>query len=170
MGSTKFCLDFQEDLKGLLFDGSNLEIEDLDLFGLISNLENPKSVLEHSRNFKEEGNTSFREGDFDGALEKYSLSSVFLSCLTLQKKDIRTFFLHLSSSVVLNMASTLLKKKEFQHVGQQCFIVLNYNPENVKALFLRANAAVGLDKYELAFWDLRVAQDVEPSNQEVARN
>ncbi|KAL2928694.1 Peptidyl-prolyl cis-trans isomerase FKBP62 [Bienertia sinuspersici] len=67
------------------------------------------------------------------------------------------------------MAATLLKKKEFQHVGKLCSIVLNYNPENVKALFRRANAAIGLGKYEFACWDLRVAQDVEPSNQEVVR-
>ncbi|KAL2938701.1 70 kDa peptidyl-prolyl isomerase, partial [Bienertia sinuspersici] len=167
--SIKNCLDFQEDLKGLLFYGSNLENEDSDLFGFISNLENPKGVLENSRNLEDEGNISFKEGDFDIALEKYSLSCVFLSCLALQKEDARSSFSQLASSVVLNMAASLLKKKEFEHVGQLCSIVLNYNPNNVKALFRRANAAIGLGKYELASWNLRVALEVEPSNQEVVR-
>ncbi|KAL2904973.1 Peptidyl-prolyl cis-trans isomerase FKBP62 [Bienertia sinuspersici] len=169
MESIENCLDFQEDLKGLLFYGSNLENEDSDLFGFISILENPKGVLENSRKLKDEGNISVKEGDFGIALEKYSLSCVFLSCLTLQEEDARSSFLQLASSVVLNMAASLLKKKEFEHVGQLCSIVLNYNPNNVKALFRRANAAIGLGKYELASWDLRVALEVEPSNQEVVR-
>ncbi|KAL2905234.1 70 kDa peptidyl-prolyl isomerase [Bienertia sinuspersici] len=161
MGSIKNCLDFQEDLKGLLFDGSNLENDDFDLFGFISNLENPKGVLENSRNLNDEGNTSFKEGDFDNALEKYSLSCLFLSCLVLQEEDTRSSFSQLASTMVLNMAVTLLKKKEFEHVGQLCSIVLNYYPNNVKALFRRANAAIGLGRYELASWDLRVALEVE---------
>ncbi|KAL2925777.1 Peptidyl-prolyl cis-trans isomerase FKBP65 [Bienertia sinuspersici] len=169
MGSIKNCLDLQEDLKGLLFDGSNLENEDFDLFGFISNLENPKGVLENSRKLKDEGNISFKEGDFDSALEKYSLSCVFLSCLALQEEGARTSFSQLASSVVLNMAASLLKKKEFENVGQLCSIVLNYNPKNVKAMFRRANAAIGLGNYELASWDLRVALEVESSNQEVTR-
>ncbi|KAL2902885.1 Peptidyl-prolyl cis-trans isomerase FKBP62 [Bienertia sinuspersici] len=169
MGSNKNCLHFQEDLKGLLFDGSKLENEDYDLFRFISSLENPRDVLKYSRNFKDEGNSSFKEGDFDGALEKYSLSCVFLSCLALQEEEARSSFLQLASSVVLNMAASLLKKKEFKNVGQLCSIVLDHHPKNVKALFRRANAAIGLGKYELACWDLRVAHEVEPSNQEVVR-
>ncbi|KAL2896052.1 70 kDa peptidyl-prolyl isomerase [Bienertia sinuspersici] len=165
-GSIKNCLDLQEDLKGLLFDGSNLENEDSDLFGFISNLENPKGVLENSRNLKDEGNTSFKEGDFDNALEKYSLSCVLLSCLALQEEDTRSSFSQLASTVLLNMAASLLKKKEFEHVGQLCSIVLNYYPNNVKALFRRVNTTIGLCKYELASWDLRVALEVESSNQE----
>ncbi|KAL2900049.1 70 kDa peptidyl-prolyl isomerase [Bienertia sinuspersici] len=166
MGSIKNCLDLQEDLKGLLFDGSNLENEDFDLFGFIR-LEN--KGLENSKKLKDEGNISSKEGDFDSALEKYSLSCVFLSCLALQEEDARTSFSQLASSVVLNMAASLLKKKEFEHVGQLCSIVLNYNPKNVKVMFRRANAAIGLGNYELASWDLRVALEVESSNQEVAR-
>ncbi|KAL2932494.1 Peptidyl-prolyl cis-trans isomerase FKBP62 [Bienertia sinuspersici] len=67
------------------------------------------------------------------------------------------------------MAASLLKKKEFEHVGHLCSIVLNYNPNNVKALFRRANAAIGLGEYKLAYWDLRVVLEVEPSNQEVVK-
>ncbi|KAL2935624.1 Peptidyl-prolyl cis-trans isomerase FKBP62 [Bienertia sinuspersici] len=137
--------------------------------GLYPIIENPKGVLENSRNLKDEGNISFKVGDFDIALEKYSLSCVFLSYVDLQEEDARSSFSQLASIVVLNMAASLLKKKEFEHVGQLCSIVLNYNPNNVKALFRRANAAIGLGKHELASWDLRVALEVEPTNQEVVR-
>ncbi|KAL2899490.1 70 kDa peptidyl-prolyl isomerase, partial [Bienertia sinuspersici] len=169
MGSINLCLELQKDLKDLLFDGNNLEKEDSNLFRFVSTLDNPKGVLEHSSNFKDEGNSSFKEGDFENALEKYSLSCVFLSCLDVQEEDARNSFSHLASIVILNMAACLLKKMEFEHVGQLCSIVLNYNPKNDKALFRRANAAIGLGEYELACWDLRVAQEAESSNQEVGR-
>ncbi|KAL2906226.1 Peptidyl-prolyl cis-trans isomerase FKBP62, partial [Bienertia sinuspersici] len=165
----KNYLNFQEDLKGFLFDGSNLENEDYDLFGFVLSLENPKDVLNYSRNFKDEGNSSFKKGDFDGALEKYSLSCVFLSYLALQEEEARTSFSQLASSVVLNMAASMLKKKEFNNVGQLCSIILGHHPNNVKALLRRANASMGVGEYELACWDLRVAHEVEPFNQEIVR-
>ncbi|KAL2900071.1 Peptidyl-prolyl cis-trans isomerase D [Bienertia sinuspersici] len=169
MESLEICRTFQEDLKGILFDGSNLESEDAELYGYISSLKNPKDILVHSSNLKEEGNSSFKGGDLDGALEKYSLLMVFLSCLDLNETGVRISFSQLATSVVLNMAASFLKKKEFGNVGHFCSIVLNHNPDNVKALFRRANAAIGLGNYELASWDLKVAHDVEPSNQEVMR-
>ncbi|KAL2938581.1 Peptidyl-prolyl cis-trans isomerase D [Bienertia sinuspersici] len=169
MESLEICRTFQEDLKGILFDGSNLESEDAELYDYISSLKNPKDILVHSSNLKEEGNSSFKGGDLDGALEKYSLSMVFLSCLDLNETGVRISFSQLATSVVLNMAASFLKKKEFGNVGHFCSIVLNHNPDNVKALFRRANAAIGLGNYELASWDLKVAHDVEPSNQEVMR-
>ncbi|KAL2926470.1 Peptidyl-prolyl cis-trans isomerase PASTICCINO1 [Bienertia sinuspersici] len=156
-------------LSGQRGHDSNLEKEDSDLFRFVSTLDNPKGVLEHSSNFKDEGNSSFKEGDFENALEKYSLSCVFLSCLDVQEEDARSSFSHLASIVILNMAACLLKKKEFAHVGQLCSIVQNYNPKNVKALFRRANAAIRLGEYELACWDLRVAQEAESSNTKIGR-
>ncbi|KAL2893191.1 Peptidyl-prolyl cis-trans isomerase D, partial [Bienertia sinuspersici] len=169
MESLEICRTFQEDLKGILFDGSNLESEDAELYDYISSLKNPKDILVHSSNLKEEGNSSFKGGDLDGALEKYSLSMVFLSCLDLNETGVRSSFSQLATSVVLNMAASFLKKKEFRNVGHFCSTVLNHNPDNVKALFRRANAAMGLGNYEFASWDLKVAHEVEPSNQEVTR-
>ncbi|KAL2942337.1 Peptidyl-prolyl cis-trans isomerase FKBP62 [Bienertia sinuspersici] len=169
MESLETCRTFQEDLKYILFDGSNLESEDAKLYDYISSLKNPKDILVHSSNLKEEGNSSFKGGDLDGALEKYSLSMVFLSCLDLNVTGVRISFSQLATSVVLNMAASFLKKKEFRNVGHFCSIVLNHNPDNVKALFRRANTAMGLGNYELASWDLKAAHEVEPSNQEVMR-
>ncbi|KAL2896629.1 Peptidyl-prolyl cis-trans isomerase FKBP62, partial [Bienertia sinuspersici] len=169
MESLEICRTFQEDLKGILFDGSNLESEDAELYDYISSLKNRKDVLVHCSNLKEEGNSSFKEGDLDGALEKYNLSMVFLSCLVLNEVGVRISFSQLATSVVLNMVASFLKKKEFRQGSHFCSIVLNHNPDNVKALFRRVNAAMGLGKYELASWDLKVAREVEPSNQEVMR-
>ncbi|KAL2901439.1 Peptidyl-prolyl cis-trans isomerase FKBP8 [Bienertia sinuspersici] len=90
---------------------------------------------------------------------------VFLSCLVLNEVDVRISFSQLATSVVLNMAASFLKKKEFRQGGHFFSIVLYHNPDNVKAMFRRANAAMGLGNYELASWDLKAAHKVEPSNQ-----
>ncbi|KAL2897021.1 Programmed cell death protein 2 [Bienertia sinuspersici] len=54
-------------------------------------------------------------------------------------------------------------------VGHLCSVILNHNPDNVKVLFRRACAAMGLGKYELACWDLKLAYDLELSNHEVVK-
>ncbi|KAL2897249.1 Dopamine D2-like receptor [Bienertia sinuspersici] len=97
-------------------------------------LEIPKGVLENSRNMKDEVTFLKKEGDFDNALENYNFSC----------EDARSSFSQLASTVVLNLAASLLKEKE-------------------------VNETIGLGKYELASWDLRVALKVESSNQEVVR-
>ncbi|KAL2922703.1 Peptidyl-prolyl cis-trans isomerase FKBP62 [Bienertia sinuspersici] len=169
MGLIEDCDDLQAERVNFLFDGSTLEKEDAGLFEYISKLENPGEVLDHSKRFKEEGNSSFKEGDIDGALEKYGLSSVFLSCVVFNVECDRTSFFQLANSIILNMAASLLKKKDFMQAGLLCSLVLNYNPENVKALFRRAIAAMELGKADLAFWDLQLAHKVEPSNYEVIK-
>lgn len=80
----------------------------------------------------------------------------------------RISFSHLASSVVLNMVADLLKK-EFKQVGHLCSVILGHNPKNVKPLLRRANAAIGLGKYELVIWDLRMTHEVDPYNQDVER-
>ncbi|KAL2928634.1 Peptidyl-prolyl cis-trans isomerase FKBP8 [Bienertia sinuspersici] len=115
MGSLGDCMILQEELRDILFDGSNLEKEDA------------------------------REGNLDGALEQYA------------------------TSIVLNMAASLLKKEEFWQVGHLCSVILNHNPKNVKALNRRSCATMGSGKYELACWDLKLAYDLEPSNQKVLK-
>ncbi|KAL2942566.1 Peptidyl-prolyl cis-trans isomerase FKBP62 [Bienertia sinuspersici] len=139
MESLEICRTFQEDLKDILFDGSNLESEDAELYDYISSLKNHKDRKE----------TPLLEGDLDGALEKYSLSMQLV--------------------LFLIWLLVFLRRKSLRQGGHFCSIILNHNPDSVKALFRRANAAMGLGNYELASWDLKVAHEVEPSNQEVMR-
>uniref|UniRef100_A0A803MIV5 Uncharacterized protein n=1 Tax=Chenopodium quinoa TaxID=63459 RepID=A0A803MIV5_CHEQI len=59
--------------------------------------------------------------------------------------------------------------KDFEQVGRFCLVVLDINPSNVKALFIRrAMAAVELGWSDLAYWDLITASNLDPSNQEIA--
>ncbi|KAL2935004.1 Protein PHOX3 [Bienertia sinuspersici] len=140
--------------------------EHTSLFEYISKLENLREVLDHIKRFKEEGKPSFKEGDIDGALEKYGLSSVLLSCLIMKVEGDRITFFQLANSIIFIMATSLLKK-EFMQVGLLFSLVLNYNPENDTALFQRVSTTMELGKANLALWDSQLVHKVESSNEEV---
>ncbi|KAL2901629.1 Sperm-associated antigen 1A [Bienertia sinuspersici] len=91
---------------------------------------------------------SIKKGEVDEALEKYGFAGVFLTCLEVKKEDDKVAFFTLASNIILNMAMCFLKKKEFLQ---------------------RALAAIELGRHDLAIWDLSLASEVEPSNQEVEK-
>ncbi|KAL2906459.1 Mitochondrial import receptor subunit TOM34 [Bienertia sinuspersici] len=110
-------------------------------------LEKSKDVLVHINCFKEEGNVFYKKGEVDEALEKYGFAGFSLHALKLKRRTTKLISLR-------------------QHL---CTMVLNFNSQNVKALFWRALAAIELGRHDLAFWDLSLANEVEPSNQEVEK-
>ncbi|KAL2935766.1 Peptidyl-prolyl cis-trans isomerase FKBP62 [Bienertia sinuspersici] len=170
MISMEECEKFKGELRDLLIEGENLDREDVGcLFDYISTLENPKGILEHVKECKDEGNLAFKKGDVDGALEKYGFGGVFLTWVVIKREEDKAIFLDLASSILLNMAACMLKKKEFMQAGQLCTVVLDYNPANVKALFRRASAAMELGRNDLAYSDLKLACAIEPTNQEVVK-
>lgn len=52
----------------------------------------------------------------------------------------------------------------FEDAIEEASTVLLFDPSNVKALFRRAQALEGLEKYDLAFKDARQALHIEPKN------
>ncbi|KAL2922097.1 70 kDa peptidyl-prolyl isomerase, partial [Bienertia sinuspersici] len=112
------------------------------LFSYIDDLDNPKELLEHIKEFKEDGNSFFRKGYVDSALEKYGFAGIFLTCLDLEMEEDREAFVNITCVVLLNMVAYLLRKKEIMPAGKFCTIVLDLNPISVKALFRRASTAL----------------------------
>ncbi|KAL2933385.1 Peptidyl-prolyl cis-trans isomerase FKBP65 [Bienertia sinuspersici] len=166
MISMEECEKFNGELRDLLIEGENLDWEDVGcLFEYISTFENPKGILEHVKECKDEGNLVCKKGDVDGALEKYGFGGVFLTRAAIKREEDKAIFLDLASSILLNMAACMLKKKEFMQAGQLCTVVLDYNSANVKALFRRASAAMELGRNDLAYLDLKLACAIEPINQ-----
>ncbi|KAL2892175.1 70 kDa peptidyl-prolyl isomerase [Bienertia sinuspersici] len=100
--------------------------------------------LKECENLKEE-----LRGEVDEALEKYRFAGVFLTCLEVKKEDDKVAFFALASNITLNMAMCFLKKKELLQVGQLCTMVLNFDSQNVKALFRRSLAAIELGRHDL---------------------
>ncbi|KAL2900359.1 Peptidyl-prolyl cis-trans isomerase FKBP62 [Bienertia sinuspersici] len=75
-------------------------------------------------------------------------------------------FLPMAISINLNLAACFLKEENFFRVGQLCSMILCYDVRNVKALFRGAVAALGLNKVDLAFFDVAQAIKINPHNKE----
>ncbi|KAL2904428.1 Peptidyl-prolyl cis-trans isomerase FKBP62 [Bienertia sinuspersici] len=128
-----------------------------------------KEVLKVARNMKVEGNSLFELGKFEDALEKYGNAEVILVGYKFEEKVDRTEFWDLSLCIMLNSSACFSKLKEFERVGQVCSIILDFQPNNVKAMYRRAMAAIELGRHEWAYWDLVLAAEISPSNQEVMK-
>ncbi|XP_048501615.1 uncharacterized protein LOC125497939 [Beta vulgaris subsp. vulgaris] len=167
-----FSLEVCERLKGqlheLLNKDCNLGPDENEFLHYVSTLDNPKTSLDLVKSWKEEGNSCYSHGDINDALECYGFASVMLSLIFLEEKD-ATSFCELAFYILLNLAACFLKINEFDQVGLLCSIVLSFDPCNVKALFRRARASVGIGRYDLAHWDLLQASKIDPSNKEIAK-
>ncbi|KAL2899030.1 70 kDa peptidyl-prolyl isomerase [Bienertia sinuspersici] len=54
----------------------------------------------------------------------------------------------LAICILMNSDVCFSKKKEFVQVGQICSVVLEFDPNNVKAMFKRAVAVIELGKHD----------------------
>ncbi|KAL2904173.1 Protein unc-45-like protein B, partial [Bienertia sinuspersici] len=108
----------------------------------IDDLDNLKELLEHIKEFKEDGNSFFNKGDIDSALEKYGFAGIFLTCIALEMEEDRETFINITS--------------------------VNFTLQ-VSALFRRASAVMELGRLEYTFSDLELANVIDPSNQEVCK-
>ena len=90
--------------------------EDKDLLEIISASNNPKGVLDFAKEMKEEGNSLFKKGRFDDALEKYGYAGLILGCFEFAKEDRNEFF-ELASCALLNSAACFSKMQQFEQVG-----------------------------------------------------
>ncbi|KAL2936294.1 Peptidyl-prolyl cis-trans isomerase FKBP62 [Bienertia sinuspersici] len=170
MATYQDCEKIKKELRGLLIEKDNVDPEDIGcLFSYIDNLDNPTKLLEHIKEFKEDGNSFFKKGDINSALENYGFAGIFLTCLALEKEEDRETFINTTCVVLLNMAACFLRKKEYFPAGKFCTFVLDLHPTSVKALFRRASAAMELGRLEFAVSDLELAYVIDPSNQEVCK-
>ncbi|XP_010669416.1 uncharacterized protein LOC104886644 [Beta vulgaris subsp. vulgaris] len=136
--------------------------------GVKLELDSPKTSLDLVTSWREEGNSLFSHGDVDDALEYYGFVGVMLSLIVLEE-EVATSFCKLAFCILLNLAAWSLKKNEFDQVGLLCYVVLSFDPCNVKALFRRAKASMGKGRCDLAYWDLPQASKIDSSNKETAK-
>lgn len=77
---------FRRELNLLLTRGDNLGEEERDFLELLSASDDPRGVIGLATEMQEEGNTLFKEGRFDDALERYGYAGVILDVLNLGRK------------------------------------------------------------------------------------
>ena len=110
-----------------------------------------------AQSLKQEGNDLHRQKRYDEAAAKYEKG--------LHVDGISTDF---SKSLHSNLASCYLQMGEWKKCLEQCNKVLLVESKNMKALYRRGQAYMGLDEYSNAVQDLALALNVAGPNDKAA--
>jgi len=103
------------------------------------------STLDRKERMKEEGDTKFKNADFEGAIQSYT------KCLDMipdKSSD-------LAMKCYGNRAACFKQLSNFQGVIEDSTAVLEYKPSDVKSLMRRAQAFEAVERYKLALQDVR---------------
>lgn len=100
---------------------------------------------------KQEGNTLYREGKYAEACGKYNLA------LDNLKNGATREGKALQKSCHSNLANCYLQMQDWANVVQHCNVVLADDKLNMKALYRRGQAHMGMKKYQSALKDLEAA-------------
>lgn len=150
-----------EEALATLRAGQRKDFNNRDLNKLITDIEPLQAQVEAARRsglnpvelLKEKGNDAFKAASFEAAIGFYSqaidASSSPSDALTL--------------SCFNNRAACNQQLSNFSAVIRDCTHVLEFEPENQKALLRRALAYEGLERYPLALQDIRALNSINPN-------
>ncbi|CAG9831368.1 unnamed protein product [Diabrotica balteata] len=106
--------------------------------------------------FKEEGNTAFKNGNWDEAVNLYS------KAISLSKEDTRIISVYYK-----NRAAAYLKQENYEAALQDCNACLQIVPTDPKALFRRCQALEAQKRYEEAYKDATQIFKDDPTNKPI---
>ncbi len=143
--------------------------EDVDMDWYL--VENFDKVLAMVQKIKSSGNTFFKKQDNKTAMRKYRKALKYVDLLREsmgttredQEAKIRT----LEVPCCLNVAAVSIRTGDFEEALKQCDKILEVEPDNVKALYRRAQSRGGSKDYDLALKDLVRARELEPADKSV---
>ncbi|CAK79840.1 unnamed protein product (macronuclear) [Paramecium tetraurelia] len=122
-----------------------------------------EEVYERALELKGLGNGDIKQQQYLEAQNKY------LESLNLIKTEYCDRELELQGQLRSNLSLTYLKNKQFELCIKQATNVLQGQPENVKLLHRRAVASIQVDDFERAKVDLKLANQLDPQNEEVIK-
>lgn len=106
----------------------------------------------------------FKTGDYKQAVSYYERMSTCVDRdVTIKEEEFKDMY-ELRTAAHLNSALCYIKLKDFTIAKLHVDIVIEEDPSNVKALYRRAEAFVGLQEPKLAITDLKKLLSVQPNN------
>ncbi|KAF0700163.1 Aste57867_9291 [Aphanomyces stellatus] len=141
--------------------GQKIDFNNADMNKLINDIEPLLAKVEAARRqglnpseqLKEQGNDLFKAASFEKAIEVYT------EAINACEKDDSA----VAISCYNNRAACHQQLSNFSAVIRDCSHVLEYEPENQKALLRRGLAYEGLERYRLALQDIRAVLVLNPA-------
>uniref|UniRef100_A0A1B6LD13 peptidylprolyl isomerase n=1 Tax=Graphocephala atropunctata TaxID=36148 RepID=A0A1B6LD13_9HEMI len=115
---------------------------------------------------REQGNDLYRQRQYTAAADKYAQAIGYLEQLLLREKPRDVEWNELNDKklpLLLNYAQCKLLQEDFYPVIEHCTSVLEFEPDNVKALFRRGRAHAAVWNLKEAREDLERAAQLDPS-------
>lgn len=116
---------------------------------------------------KEEGNALFKVGKYFRASKKYEKAAKYIEYDTSFSEEEKKQSKPLKVTCNLNNAACKLKLKDYTQAEKLCTKVLEFESQNVKALYRRAQAYIQTADLELAEIDIKKALEIDPNNRDV---
>lgn len=127
--------------------------------------ESCESMLRGTKELKDSGNESFKNGDYSDARKKYESGLEKLEKINQRDDGFETNETsELFQSLQLNLAMIYLKTQEWSKAIQATGQVLKKNSTNVKALYRRGLARLGFGMYEESKDDFKTVLKLDPNN------
>ncbi|XP_030023073.1 FK506-binding protein 59 isoform X2 [Manduca sexta] len=129
--------------------------------------------LDNAKIFKEKGTNYFKESKYQLAIKMYKKVVSLLDDLannTIEPEEIRAKAKELLTSAHLNLALVYLKVTPVHHfeAREHATKALKFDENNVKGLFRRGQASLGLGEAEAALRDFQKVVELEPQNKAAA--
>uniref|UniRef100_A0A1B0DPD5 Protein unc-45 homolog B n=1 Tax=Phlebotomus papatasi TaxID=29031 RepID=A0A1B0DPD5_PHLPP len=110
-------------------------------------------VIDEALMCKEKGNEAFKSGEWEKAISQYTQA---IKIGGDAHKDLSIFY--------KNRAACYLKTNDYGKAEKDCQVSLELSPNDPKALFRKAQALEGLEKFEEAYKSARDAWNADPNN------
>eukprot|EP01116_Phalansterium_solitarium_P016395 TRINITY_DN3811_c0_g1_i1.p1 TRINITY_DN3811_c0_g1~~TRINITY_DN3811_c0_g1_i1.p1 ORF type:complete len:797 (+),score=327.93 TRINITY_DN3811_c0_g1_i1:77-2467(+) len=125
--------------------------------------------IDAAKKRKHQGNTLFKDLDYEGAASRYSQAVAYVSSLFDLSVDQKREVDEICLSCYLNLSMCNLRLNRHERARDNAADALKLEPNNVKALFRRGQACYYLREFEQAKTDLTAAAKLDPKNQDVRR-
>lgn len=112
------------------------------------------------------GNAHFKNGAYEDAMQKYSKAARYLN--TVEKRDEHPELKEKLVACHNNTAMCALKLNQWSAARAAASEVLKHDPQNTKALFRRASAALSTGDADGAIEDLTTAHGLAPDDTEIS--
>jgi len=124
--------------------------------------------VEQAKLFKEKGTSYFKATKYHLASKQYKKITSYLELETsISEEELHAERDSLMLAAHLNLAACYLKLSDCKGAKDQCDKALEFDHKNVKALFRRGQAYIGLYEPQLAKCDFKLALEMDPSNKAV---